>query len=244
MPEGGKLTIRLAEVIIDAEKARSYPETAAGSYLSVSVSDTGVGMTKEALDHLFEPFFTTKPIGKGTGLGLAMVYGLTRQCGGSVTCSSQPGRGTVVTMLFPRVDEAGVPTQTTRTGGTETILLAEDDDAVRSLTYAMLTSAGYRVLQAGDGREALDISRAQDRLNLLLTDVLMPGMNGPELARRLQADRPSLKVLFMSGYLKDLGPGEPEPTDSQFLQKPFTMSELLMSVRGILDARQSNRSSR
>jgi two-component system cell cycle sensor histidine kinase/response regulator CckA len=240
MPRGGTLTVETFRRVLDKEYARSHPEVSAGDYACISVSDTGYGMERTVLSHVFEPFFTTKDPGKGTGLGLSTVYGIVTQSGGHVTCSSEPGTGTTFTLYFPRTIEPSEQTATTFSEaaalrGTETLLLVEDEEMVRRLTTSILANNGYTVIVASDGAEALAaIQSHREEIAMAITDVVMPGMNGKQLAERLLLARPSLKVLFVSGYSGDaiiqsmLGAGV------DFIQKPFTSREMLSRIREIL----------
>ena len=211
--------------------------------MRLQVSDNGAGMDVEVQAHLFEPFFTTKPRGKGTGLGLATVYGIVRQSGGHIGVESTPGRGATFRIYLPRVDAPLDPTGDPHpvaapAAGNETVVLAEDERLVRVLAQKVLERAGYRVLVAAGGAEALALAERNDGpIHLLLTDVVMPEMTGRELARRLTSLRPGLRVLYMSGYADEavaqhgvLDPG------TAFLQKPFTPEALAKKVRGVLDA--------
>ena len=205
MPRGGRLAIGIDEVVLDARDANRPVDAASGAYIVLTVTDTGSGIAQEHLPHIFEPFYTTKPQGRGTGLGLATVYGIVRQAGGHIRLSSAVDRGTEVAIYLPRVAEA--PTATAAgpadvlVGGGETLLLVEDEPSVRSVAARVLTRAGYDVLQACDGAEALEVyERAGEGIALVITDVVMPRIGGPELATRLRARRPGLKVLFTSGY--------------------------------------------
>ena len=212
-----------------------------GSYVMLAVSDTGIGMSAETQAHIFEPFFTTKDKGKGTGLGLSTVYGIVKQSGGYIWVYSEPGRGTTFKIYLPRVDKAAEslspPAESPPSGGTETMLLVEDEDMVRVLARDALRLAGYTVLEAPHGGEALLLcERHPGKIDLLLTDVVMPHMSGPELAERLAPLRPDMRVLFMSGYTDGamaqqdaLGP------DTPFIQKPFTPGSLVRKVREVLD---------
>jgi CheY-like chemotaxis protein len=210
----------------------------------VAVCDTGCGIGAEVRPHLFEPFFTTKEVGKGTGLGLATVYGILSQSGGSITVSSEPGRGATFSIYLPRVEE---PLSTTPAGdaltalprGTETLLLVEDDDLVRNLVGTILRECGYGVLEASDGLEALRLGEGHPGpIHLVVTDVVMPQMNGRELVQRLHPLHPDMKVLYISGYTDDatVRGGAPE-AGVHFLQKPFTPDTLARAVREALDRR-------
>jgi two-component system cell cycle sensor histidine kinase/response regulator CckA len=241
MPQGGRLTIETADVDLDKGFAAQHATVRPGLHVMLSVSDTGVGMDTSIQSHLFEPFFTTKEKGKGTGLGLATVYGIVKQSGGSIWAYSEPGKGTTFKVYLPRVEEAPssvglVPAAAVVLGGSETILIVEDEEAVRRLTRRLLEARGYRILEAGNGAEGLAAAREhRDPIHLLLTDMVMPDMTGTELAARLQESRRNLRVLFMSGYTDDavvrnglLGPGR------LFLQKPFTPDALARKVRAAL----------
>jgi len=238
MPDGGKLTVATALCAIDAATASVTPDAHPGAFAVVSVTDTGHGIDDETKAHLFEPFFTTKEVGKGTGLGLASVYGMVRQSDGFVTVESQVGGGASFRVFLPSVvaDGASGPHREQYAGttrGSETILLVEDEEAVRNLTQQALERNGYQVIPAASPAEALELA-ADARYDLLLTDVVMPQMRGGELARRLGQDRPGLKTLFMSGYPDgEALLGEEGPT--AFLQKPFSLDELARTVRELLD---------
>jgi two-component system, cell cycle sensor histidine kinase and response regulator CckA len=231
MPQGGRLTLETANAELED-----------GRYVSLSVSDTGVGMDAEVRKHLFEPFFTTKGPGKGTGLGLATVYGIVAQSGGSILVESEPGRGTTFKVFLPRVDEplashAG-PEALPPAGGTETVLVAEDEDGVRSLICEILGELGYDVREAARPEAAIKAFSAGGEVHLLLTDVVMPGMNGPQLAARLAALRPGLRVLYMSGYTGDsVALQGVLEQGTHLLQKPFTPDALARKVREVLDGR-------
>jgi signal transduction histidine kinase len=241
MLDGGRLAITTSNVDAPAGEPGDLPE---GRYVRLEVSDTGVGMTPETLGRVFEPFFTTKPHGKGTGLGLAMVYGIVRQSGGRIAVESAPGAGTKFRIYLPRVDAAvdvapqappvAAPPKATRA---ETVLVAEDEHMVRVLVRKVLEQAGYTVLLAASGAEALHLAEQYDgTIHLLVSDVVMPGMNGRELMRRLVRRRPDVKVLYLSGYSEEaverhgvLDPG------TAFMQKPFTPAALARRVRELLD---------
>ena len=242
MPQGGRLTIETANVELDESYARTHVTVQAGSYVMLAVSDTGMGMDTETQTHMFEPFFTTKEKGKGTGLGLAMAYGIVKQSGGYIWVYSEPGQGTTFKIYLPRL-EAGVrEAETERVSsaalqGEETVLLVEDEGMLRELAREFLQSSGYTVLEAGNGAEAIEVSkRHQGLIHLLMTDVVMPGMSGRELTQRMKGHRPDTKVLYVSGYTDDvvLRNGMLEP-GTAFLQKPFTRDTLMHKVRDVLE---------
>jgi signal transduction histidine kinase len=241
MPKGGKLTIETAAVDLTGEYADRHIGVAAGHYVMLAVSDTGSGMDAVTRARLFEPFFTTKEKGKGTGLGLSIVYGIVKQNGGEILVYSEPGRGTAFKIYLPAVMAAAEPLlrdgeRVTAAPVTETILLVEDDPQVRSLTRTMLTRIGYRVLEAESADQALQIASAHEGpLHLLLTDVVMPRMSGTDLARSVLAARPTVRVLYMSGYT-DNGVIDQGmlAADTPFIQKPFTSAGLSRKVREVL----------
>jgi two-component system, cell cycle sensor histidine kinase and response regulator CckA len=243
MPRGGRLTIATSNAEISAD-AGQPPEAPNGPSVVLAVSDTGTGMDAETRARIFEPFFTTKPIGKGTGLGLSTVYGLVQQSGGHISVSSEPGRGTTFRISLPRTEEqaeAAAPSTEKHAGhGSEVVLLVDDEEAVRSLTRRILKSKGYNVLEAGSGDDALERARKYPgRIDLLLTDVVMPGQSGPEIAQALSRERPDLKVLYVSGYADDdtVARGLLK-TGVSFLQKPFGFEILARRVRDVLDGTQ------
>ena len=241
MPDGGTLMVHTSEVVVP-DLAPPGCALTPGRYAMLAVADTGVGMDKTTLGRVFEPFFTTKEQGKGTGLGLATVYGVVQQSGGAVTAESQPGQGSVFRVYLPCVRgvsivEAPAAPVATPPRGTETILVVEDEDAVRSLARRILGARGYRIIEARNGRDALDRARtAGGEIDLVLTDVVMPEMGGRELAEALTRERPETRVLFMSGYTDDdiLRRGLNAP-GAAFLHKPFTVHELTDTVRRTLD---------
>ncbi len=243
MPKGGKLVIETSNAELDEAYARRHPPLVAGRYTLLAVSDTGMGMDAETQAHIFEPFFTTKEKGKGTGLGLATVYGVVKQSGGYIWVYSEIGHGTTFKIYLPRVDEAADPARPATSAaqapaGTETILLAEDERDVREIAREFLDLSGYAVLEAKDGAEALDIAARHDGpIHLLVTDMVMPGMGGRELAARLAALRPGLKVVYMSGYTEYTSPHAGE-TDHKgvLLTKPFTRTTLSRTVRETLES--------
>jgi two-component system cell cycle sensor histidine kinase/response regulator CckA len=244
MPEGGKIAIQTSNVELDETYAKQHPSLRPGSYVMLSFSDTGCGMDAKTRSRLFEPFFTTKGPGKGTGLGLSTVYGIVKQSGGYIWTYSEPERGATFKIYLPRVDSPAQTLHTERLDlvfdrGTETILLVEDDNSLRALTAELLRGAGYTVLEAADGNAAIELANRQlSPIDLVLTDVIMPGMSGGELIVHLRhlRPKPKLAVLFMSGYAGDFisRAGVPE-SDGYVLHKPFTRRSLLTKVRSVLD---------
>jgi PAS domain S-box-containing protein len=242
MPRGGVLTIETAEADLDEQALAAHPDVVPGPYVALIVRDTGCGMPAEVLEHIFEPFFTTKPVGRGTGLGLSTVYGAVKQSGGHVAVESEVDRGSAFHIYLPLMRDALLsPTEASALlppldANQETVLLVEDESAVRSLTRHMLQTAGFRVLEATNGGEALKIGEDHlGEIDLLLTDVVMPSMDGRQLADRLRARRPRLKVLYMSGYTDEavLGHGV-LPEGSAFVEKPFTPQTLMRRMREVL----------
>jgi two-component system, cell cycle sensor histidine kinase and response regulator CckA len=242
MPEGGRLLIETSNIVLDEEYAAHYLETRPGEYVQLAISDTGVGMSKEVKKRIFEPFFTTKEVGKGSGLGLATVFGIVKQGKGNIWVYSEEGKGTTFRIHLPRVYEpesfaAAIDSKIENLFGNETILLVEDDDEVRDLVRQVLQTYDYTVLMAREGRGALDIAtNYKDAIHLLLTDVIMPGMNGKALAEKITMTRPNVKILFISGYSDEmiahhgiLNPGV------NLLQKPFNTLDLAHKVREALD---------
>jgi hypothetical protein len=239
MPGGGFLTIETANVDLDAAYLQAHPLAKPGRYVMLAVTDTGVGMDTATQARIFEPFFTTKEVGKGTGLGLATVQGIVQQSGGVIWLYSEPDHGTVFKIYLPRVDEpVSQPESATAadTRGTETVLVAEDVTAVRAVTREMLKRYGYTVLEAADGASALEVAASvKGPIHLLLTDVVMPDLNGRDLAARLHAARPEMKVLFMSGYTDDAVVRHGILQQGiAYLQKPFTPASLAQKVRRVL----------
>ena len=251
MPDGGRITIRTESVDLNEGLAGSHLEVSAGSYVMITVSDTGVGMDRETQERVFEPFFTTKERGKGTGLGLSTAFGIVKQSGGSIWLYSEPGAGTTFKIYLPRVRAAadvavrpGAAVELPR--GTETVLLVEDEEQVRTVAGSILRRAGYTVLQAASPGEAIAIAqRAEVPIDLLVSDVIMPKMNGRQMAERILSAQPSIKVLFMSGYTDDviLHHGVLDGGVA-FLQKPLTRESLTRRVRQVLDSSVTPRDSR
>jgi CheY-like chemotaxis protein len=245
MPGGGRVTIRTATVSVSAggatDTAGSPPP---GQYVTLTVSDTGVGIPRDQLARVFEPFYTTKELGKGTGLGLSTLYGIIRQLEGFIGVESEEGRGTTFTIHLPRAtgmveeEQAAEPVDAgANLGGVETILVAEDEAGVRSLLSRILRAHGYTVLEARDGADALRVSARHDgSVDLLITDLVMPMLGGIALSEGLQAARSELRVLFISGYTdNEIGRRGPLPAGAAFLQKPFAVQALLHAVRTALD---------
>jgi len=243
MPAGGTLYLEAAGLTLDAATAAALPGTAPGSYAVLTLRDTGIGMTAETRAHIFEPFFTTKPEGRGTGLGLSTVLRVVRQLGGAIDVQSDFGQGATFRVFLPAAPEAAHaarrPDEGDR-GGHETVLLCEDNDTVRELTRRALEARGYRVLATGSGEEAQRVALGHAApIHLLATDVVLPGIRGPELAVALRQRRPELAVLFISGYTATAvgSLGLPE-AEYEFLEKPFSTTALLQKVRAALDARR------
>lgn len=242
MPGGGKLTIETANADFDEETVSQQVDVRPGPYVLLSVSDSGCGMDQGTRSHIFEPFFTTKERGKGTGLGLATVYGIVSQCRGHIWVDSEPGRGTTFKIGLPReTSTVSLPpasaTSSDVSKGTETLLLVEDDESVRELAKEILQSVGYAVLVAATAEEGMRISKEHEgKIHLLVTDVIMPGMSGDAMAERLRADRPEMKVLFMSGYFDGaIAPGGILGSGMRFLGKPITIESLTQKVRETID---------
>jgi CheY-like chemotaxis protein len=245
MPQGGQLTIETANVVLGTDYAAHHVDAKAGEHLVLTVTDTGIGMDEKIKAHIFEPFFTTKDTTKGTGLGLATVYGIVRQSGGHIECDSQVGKGSTFRIYLPRgqeqkgtaADDTPTPASAGASLGMGTILVVEDETSIRDLLADILTSYGYQILAADGGVEALRLSAQYDSpIHLLVTDVVMPNMSGRELADRLRSQRPDLRVLYISGYTDKVTAryGLSEPGVA-FLPKPFNMVDLLQQVTSILD---------
>jgi PAS domain S-box-containing protein len=243
MPDGGKLTIETRNIDLGSNFVRKHPEVKPGPYALLAVSDSGIGMDEAVLSQIFEPFFTTKPVGVGTGLGLSMAYGVVKQSGGFIWAYSEPGMGTSFKIYFPRVPGEDSESKGTQAvlpspkGGSETILLVEDEQMVLDLTASVVKDAGYKVVTASTPKQALEeMAHQTGPIHLMITDVVMPNMSGPKLANRILAEHPEMKVIFMSGYTDDavvengfIHPG------SVFLQKPFSPDALKAKIRELLD---------
>jgi len=241
MSDGGTLTVSTRNVTLEEEYCRLHADTRPGDYVLLTVADTGKGMDRKTLEHIFEPFFTTKELGRGTGLGLAMVYGIVKQHGGHVTCYSEDGRGTVFSIYLPVI--SAEPETTTDLleeappRGTETILLVDDEDMVRELGERILTKNGYTVLTATDGGQALDLYvRSQEQISLVILDLIMPAMGGMECLKEFLKIDPQVRVLVASGYSGDTSSSECIQRGAKgFVPKPFRFKELLNQVRKVLD---------
>jgi len=245
MPDGGRLIVETADVDLDAVYARDHATVRPGRYVMLAVSDTGTGMSAETVAHIFEPFYTTKENGRGTGLGLSTVYGIVKQSGGYIWVYSEAGRGTTFKVYLPRVNEAvealpaakAAPERRVR-NGSETILLVEDEPDLRELTRTVLAAKGYTVVEAQNAEEAERLADSNGtKIHLLLTDVIMPGISGRELAKRILGRNPGVRVLYMSGYTYNvIAQGGTLERGVAFLQKPFAPSALVEKVREVLDA--------
>lgn len=244
MPKGGRLIVTTADCELEENAAGAGAPVPAGSYVRLVVRDTGSGMAPDALEQIFEPFFTTKPRGRGTGLGLSTVYGIIKQSGGHIAVQSELGQGTAFEVYLPAVLGNPIPKRQPKErtkralGGTETVLVAEDEELVRDAAARILTGAGYRVLEARDGEHAVEVAAEhQGSIHLLLTDVVMPGLGGQDAAAALDLLKPGVRVLFMSGYTDNaIGDNGTLREGTNFLRKPFRSENLLEKVRGALDA--------
>jgi CheY-like chemotaxis protein len=242
MPDGGKLTIETVNIRLDDNQTSRVDGAAPGDYVAISVSDTGVGMPQDVVARAFDPFFTTKPIGQGTGLGLSMVYGFVRQSGGQVSIYSEPGLGTTVKLYLPRfqgeAEASGeTPAAEAPAGAGETVMVVEDDPSVRTVVIELLKELGYEAIDVADSDEALRVLETPQRIDLLISDVGLPGLNGRQLAEIARRRRPDLPVLFITGYAAGaarrsevLGPG------MEMISKPFAVEALAQKVREMLEA--------
>jgi PAS domain S-box-containing protein len=247
MAQGGRLTIRTSDVEVDEVGARQHPEAVPGPYVTLSMNDTGCGMDQETQAHIFEPFFTTKEVGKGTGLGLSTVYGVVKQSGGFISVYSELGWGTSFEIYIPRIDECVRASALGHAGketprGWETILLVEDAQALRELTHELLEANGYTVLEAANGASAIRVAeRHPEPIHLLLSDVVMPGMDGRELAQYMVRIHPEIKVLYMSGYTDDsIAHYGVLDSGIALLQKPFTKESLICKVREVFRVKKDH----
>ncbi|MGH9521332.1 MAG: ATP-binding protein, partial [Terriglobales bacterium] len=243
MPSGGRLTIETDNTVLDSDYVKLHAGVTPGEYVMLAVSDTGHGIAPDVLPRIFEPFFTTKERGKGTGLGLPTVYGIVQQCGGFVWVYSEVGQGTVFKIYLPRNGAGAASTSTpapakpVRISGSETILIVEDEEAVRCATRDYLARCGYRVFEAASGEEALRSSdQHRGTINLLITDGVMPGMSGMALAQEISERRPGIRILCVSGYTEASMSAHGLSADTAFLQKPFSLAALAAKVRELLDA--------
>jgi PAS domain S-box-containing protein len=242
MPQGGKLVIETRNIVLDADHSDYQSELQPGAYVQLSISDTGTGMDPAVRDRVFEPFFTTKEKGRGTGLGLAMVYGFVKQSGGHVTIYSEPGHGTTINLYFPRSDalapDTYSATNASATAGPtrETILVVEDDSRVRQLTIKRLKLIGYEVLEASDGPSALEILNRGDPVDLVFTDLIMPGgLSGRDVAMRAREIKPGVKILLTSGYAEELVRGDDLQRENlKVLRKPYQQADLVATLREVL----------
>jgi CheY-like chemotaxis protein len=243
MPQGGWLTLRTARVTLDEERARAFPDVQPGPHVELTIADTGAGMDAATRARVFEPFFTTKEVGKGTGLGLATVYGIVKQSGGHISVESEVGRGTTFTILLPVAreapgsEEAAVPAIPDLPRGTETVLVVEDESAVRDLSCRILRACGYTVLEARNGREAVEVAqRSSGPVHLVVTDLVMPLVDGREMAADLRRERPGIKVLYVTGYVNDaLAQALVGTPGVALMLKPYHPRDLARAARELLD---------
>jgi CheY-like chemotaxis protein len=245
MPEGGKLTIETTNAYLDEEYCRQHEGITPGQYVLIAMTDSGAGMSAETIDRAFEPFFTTKEAGKGTGLGLSQVYGFIKQSDGHVKIYSEPGEGTTIKLYLPRHEGDETATSAdenmdSERGGGETILIVEDDDGVRQYASEILRDLNYQIIEAKDSATALRLLDADKKFDLLLTDVVLPGKNGRELASEVERRRPGTKVIFMTGYSRNaiVHHGRLDP-GTELIPKPLTERVLARKIRQVLDSRSS-----
>jgi PAS domain S-box-containing protein len=246
MPDGGQLTVRTEETRFEEERTLTHGEVPAGPYVRIAVHDTGTGMTRDVVEHAFDPFFTTRPVGEGTGLGLATVYGIATRAGGQAEIYSEPGEGTTITILLPSHEAAGEPASAAapgpRASRAATILVVDDEPALLRLTATNLRDAGYDVIAAGGGEAALEAAAQPGReIDLVLTDVMMPGLLGQHLAQRLDELLPGIPLVYMSGFPKPSPAADGRQLDGALLLKPFSEDDLLRTVAHALDDRPGNR---
>jgi CheY-like chemotaxis protein/anti-sigma regulatory factor (Ser/Thr protein kinase) len=243
MPDGGRITIETANAHLDDAYAAAQRDVTPGQYVAICVTDTGVGMSPQLISRVFEPFFTTKPLGQGTGLGLSMVYGFTKQSEGHVRIYSEEGRGTTVKLYLPRYrgahsseDSQDELVEAPRAEAGETVLVVEDEPVVRDLIVEVLGDLGYKALEAGDGPSGLKLLQSKRRIDLLITDVGLPGINGRQLADQARERRPDLKVLFITGYAENatLANGFLEP-GMAMMTKPFPVDGLMRKIRQLIE---------
>jgi CheY-like chemotaxis protein len=242
MPNGGRLIIETRNFVLELDDTIVLPELKPGGYVQLSISDTGTGMPPEVRDRVFEPFFTTKEKGRGTGLGLAMVYGFVKQSGGHVTIYSEVGHGTTVNLYFLRSGDGPAPQAASMqmTSGepqtTQTVLVVEDDDRVRRLTTTRLKMMGYSVIEVSDGRKALEALDGDGKIDLVFTDLIMPGgISGRDVALKARAIRPGVKVLLTSGYSEELMRGDDLQREHlRVLRKPYRQADLALALREVL----------
>jgi CheY-like chemotaxis protein len=241
MPEGGRLFLETKNMEIDEEYCRQFPYAQPGSYVALSVSDTGIGMDAGTIEQIFEPFFTTKEMGKGTGLGLATVYGIVKQHGGFLNVESEPGKGTTFQIFLPAsagmAEHREAKSEEMPRKGSETILLAEDHEGLRQSAQEMLETLGYRVLLAADGLEALQLFKANsNRIDLVILDVVMPGLSGPDSYSQMALLRPDVRVVFTTGYTSEVASlTSMIDKGAGFLQKPYGQRSISTKIREVLD---------
>lgn len=240
MPDGGAMTIATGNVVLDVPQALAR-DVAPGEYVRLSVTDTGVGMPADVLARAFDPFYTTKPIGQGTGLGLSMIYGFVRQSEGSVLIDSKPGRGTTIEICLPRFNGKLAPDIDSKNilldrhaGEDQVVLVVEDEDVVRLLVVEVLNDIGYRALEAIDGSSALRILQSSQRIDLLVTDIGLPDLNGRQLADAAREKRTDLKILFMTGYAEKAAGGSFLAPGMEIVSKPFTMDDLAQKIQEMI----------